>query len=149
MRLGLLPCFWLASLVIYGWARRDFGGPVAAIATGLFTLLPPVLAHAGLATTDMALAACLTLAFFALLLWAAAPTWQRSVLLGAAAGLAAISTFTAMKHKRLNPILSGTDIASLRKVLNAKPWYTRITPTERVGGLILYNIPPGYQPPEQ
>src|SRR5207247_2150888 len=62
MRLGLLPCFWLASLVVYGWARRDFGAPEAAIAAGLFTLLPPVLAHAGLATTDMALAACLTLA---------------------------------------------------------------------------------------
>jgi hypothetical protein len=58
MRLGTLPFFWLACFVIFLWARRDFGKPVAVLATALFTLIPSVLAHAGLATTDMALTAC-------------------------------------------------------------------------------------------
>ena len=58
MRLGILPFFWLACLVVFLWARRISGAPVAVIATGLFTMIPTVLAHAGLATTDMALAAC-------------------------------------------------------------------------------------------
>jgi 4-amino-4-deoxy-L-arabinose transferase-like glycosyltransferase len=38
---------------------------VAVLAAGLFTLVPTVLAHAGLATTDMPLTACLSGAFFA------------------------------------------------------------------------------------
>ena len=96
MRLGILPFFLLASLVVYFWARHHFGNSVAAVATALFSLLPPVLAHAGLATTDMALAACLGAAFFALVLWAEAPTWKRSGLLGVTAALAALSKFTAL-----------------------------------------------------
>lgn len=96
MRFGVLPFFVLAGLVVYFWARRHFGAAVAAVSTGLFTLLPPVLAHAGLATTDMPLAACLAAAFFSLLLWAEQPTWKHSLLLGCATALAVVSKFTAL-----------------------------------------------------
>src|SRR5271169_611950 len=98
MRLGILPFFLLAAAVVYLWARRHFGNAVAAVATGLFTLLPPVLAHAGLATTDMPLTGCLAAAFFALMLWAEAPTWQHSLLLGLATALAVVSKFTALGY---------------------------------------------------
>ena len=70
MRLGILPFFVVAAFVVWLWARRYFGGAAAALAAGLFTLVPTVLAHAGVATTDMPLTACLSAAFFALLLWA-------------------------------------------------------------------------------
>ena len=96
MRFGILPFFVLAACVVWLWARRHFGNAVAALATGLFTLAPTVLAHAGVATTDMALTACLSAAFFALLLWAEEPTWQHSLLLGAATALAVVSKFTAL-----------------------------------------------------
>src|ERR1039457_5335663 len=96
MRFGILPFFVLAACVVWLWARRHFGNAVAALATGLFTLEPTVLAHAGVATTDMALTACLSAAFFALLLWAEEPTWQHSLLLGAATALAVVSKFTAL-----------------------------------------------------
>jgi 4-amino-4-deoxy-L-arabinose transferase-like glycosyltransferase len=69
---------------------------VAVIATGLFTMIPTVLAHAGLATTDMALAACLAAAFYALVLWAETPVWKHSLLLGVTTALAALSKFTAL-----------------------------------------------------
>jgi len=95
-RLGILPFFLLACLVVYFWARHHFGNSAAVLATGLFTLLPPVLAHAGLATTDMALAACLGAAFFSLVLWAEKPTLPRTLLLGASTALAALSKFTAL-----------------------------------------------------
>jgi hypothetical protein len=95
-RLGVLPFFLLACLVVYVWARHHFGNSTAVLATGLFTLIPPVLAHAGLATTDMALTACLGAAFFSLVLWAEKPTLPRTLLLGAAAALAALSKFTAL-----------------------------------------------------
>src|SRR5579871_2235257 len=46
-RLGILPFFWIATLVVYLWAKRYFGEPSAAISVLLFTFLPSVLAHAG------------------------------------------------------------------------------------------------------
>ncbi len=95
-RLGILPFFILACLVVYFWARRYFGNPVAVVATGLFTLLPSVLAHAGLATTDMALTACLGAAFLSLLVWVQKPSLQHSLLFGAATALAVLSKFTAL-----------------------------------------------------
>jgi len=73
MRLGILPFFVVAAGVVWLWARRYFGNAAAVLATGLFTLAPTVLAHGGMATTDMPLTACLSAAFFALLLWARRP----------------------------------------------------------------------------
>ena len=96
MRLGILPFFWLACLVVFLWARRISGAPVAVIATGLFTMIPTVLAHAGLATTDMALAACLGAAFYSLLLWAETHSWKYGLLLGVATAFAALSKFTTL-----------------------------------------------------
>ena len=96
MRLGVLPFFFLGCLVVYFWSARFFGKPVAVMATGLFTLLPPVLAHAGLATTDMALASCLGLAFLALLRWAEHPALPQSLGLGFATALMVLSKFTAL-----------------------------------------------------
>jgi hypothetical protein len=96
MRLGVLPFFVLASLVTFFWTRRYFGDTTAAIATAIFTLIPTVLAHAGLATTDMALTACLALAFFTLLRWAEEPTIARAAIAGFSCGLAALSKFTAL-----------------------------------------------------
>jgi hypothetical protein len=60
--------------------------------------VPTVLAHAGLATTDMPLTACLAAAFTAMLLWVEEPTWKHSVLFGLATGLAVTSKFTALGY---------------------------------------------------
>ena len=98
VRLGVLPFFLLGCFVVYSWARRYFGQTAAALATGLFTLVPPVLAHAGLGNTDMALASCLSAAFLALIFWAEDPTWKRTVVLGVAVALAVLSRFTAMGY---------------------------------------------------
>jgi hypothetical protein len=91
MRLGILPFFWLACAVVFVWSR-------SYLAVALFTLTPPVLAHAGLACTDMAVAACLGAAFLALVRWAGSPNWTRGGLLGVAAALAALSKFTALLY---------------------------------------------------
>jgi hypothetical protein len=96
MRAGVLPFFVLACLVVFFWARRDFGGPVAVVAAGLFTLLPPVLAHAGLACTDMALAATMGAAFLTVVVWAGNPTWQNSLWLGLASAATVLSKFTSI-----------------------------------------------------
>ena len=98
MRLGILPFFAVAAFVVWLWARRYFGDAAAVLAAGMFTLVPTVLAHAGVATTDMPLTACLTAAFFSLLLWCEEPTWKHSLLLGATTALAAVSKFTALGY---------------------------------------------------
>ncbi len=95
-RLGVLPFFWIACLAVYFWARRSFGNPAAVVAAGLFSFLPPILGHAGLGTTDMALTAFLGTAFAALLAWSQSPTLRRSALLGLAGGLAVLSKFSSL-----------------------------------------------------
>jgi hypothetical protein len=97
-RAGVLLFFFLACFVVYAWARRDFGKPIAVIAVGLFTFIPSVLAHGSVGCTDMALTATLGAAFYALVLWAKDPTWKRTIILSAAVAAAILSRFTAMGY---------------------------------------------------
>ncbi len=98
MRLGILPFFWLACATVYLWTRRQFASGVALLAVTLFTLLPPVLAHAGIACTDMALTGCLGAAFLSLIVWTESPTWPFAALLGFTTALAVLSKFTALLY---------------------------------------------------
>jgi len=68
----------------------------AAIATAFLVTNPNVLAHAGLATTDIACAATTTLALFAGAWWIDQPTWRRSALFGAAIGAAVASRLSSI-----------------------------------------------------
>jgi 4-amino-4-deoxy-L-arabinose transferase-like glycosyltransferase len=64
------------------------------MAVALYTAHPLILGHAGLVTTDMAVAATLPLALFALDLFLEKPSWRRTMLLGVAVGLGSLSKFT-------------------------------------------------------
>jgi len=95
-RAGILPFFVLAALVVFVWARQLFDAGVAIVALVLFTTTPAVLAHAGLATTDMAVTAGLASALY---VWTAAPTSSavtRALLLGVALGLAILTKLTSL-----------------------------------------------------
>jgi hypothetical protein len=95
-RAGILPFFWIASAVVFLWGRRTAGPPGALAATLLFTTLPPVLAHSGLITTDMAATAWIGAAALASLYWVERPDRRRTIMLGAALGLACLSKFSAL-----------------------------------------------------
>ncbi len=95
-RLGILPFFWIGAAVVFQWARRYYGPQTAALATLLFTFLPPVLAHAGLATTDMALTAFTLAAFYSALVFAERPGVGNGLMLGATCALAVLSKFSAL-----------------------------------------------------
>jgi hypothetical protein len=95
-RLGTLPFFWIACFVVYWWGKRCFGAAVGALAVFLFSFLPPVLAHAGLATTDMALTAFLGAAFLSGLVWTEQPTLVHAIWLGASSGLMVLSKFSCL-----------------------------------------------------
>ena len=95
-RLGILPFFWIACAAVYVWGRRLFGRAVAVLGLFLFTFLPPVLAHAGLATTDMALTGTLAAAFVAGIGWLERPSVKAAAAFGALTGLMTVSKFSGL-----------------------------------------------------
>jgi hypothetical protein len=95
-RMGTLPFFWAACLVVYLWGKRYLGEPGTAFAVLCFTFLPPILAHAGLATTDMALTATVSASFLAAMVWLDRPGPAHSLLLGVITGLTVLSKFSAL-----------------------------------------------------
>ena len=95
-RLGILPFFWIACAVVYIWSARYFSKALAVVALFLFTFTPAVLAHAGLATTDMALTGFLTAAFLSGLIWTEKPGTSTAALFGVCTGLAVLSKFTTL-----------------------------------------------------
>jgi hypothetical protein len=97
-RRGVLPFLALLIVLVWWTARRTFGGGegaglAAAIAVAT---LPPVLAHAGLATTDVAAAATYLLAFLLLLRWLEAPSRARAAALGVGFGLAFVTKMSVV-----------------------------------------------------
>lgn len=95
-RHGELVFFVLLVLVVWLWARSLVGDAGAAVATLLLVANPSVLAHAGLATTDIACAATMTLALFLAARWVDAPSLGRALAFGAGAGLAVGSRLSAL-----------------------------------------------------
>ena len=93
-----MPNLLFVAMAIVGvalWARHLFTPAAGLLAALMFASLPPVLAHGGLATTDMALTATLIVALYALTLLLEEPTWPRAIALGVAvaAGLLAKYSF--------------------------------------------------------
>ncbi len=107
-RLGILPFFWIACAAVYGWGKRYFGPAVAATAVFLFSFLPPVLAHSGLATTDMALTAMMAVAFVTGMVWIEHPTWRNGALFGAAGGLMVLAKLSSLPYF---PVSAGLALA--------------------------------------
>ncbi len=96
-RLGILPFFWITCWIAYSCTRWISGSaPAAVLAVFLVTMTPTILAHAGLATTDMGLTAMLLLAVYTGWRWLEEPNWWRAAALGASTGLAVLSKFSTL-----------------------------------------------------
>lgn len=107
-RLGTLP--WLAVLLLatWLWARRltDSEGE-ALLAVLLVASVPPILGHAALATLDVAAAATVLLALYALQCWLDSSRWRDAVFAGVAAGIAVGSKFSAVPFLILGFVVLG------------------------------------------
>jgi hypothetical protein len=95
-RVGMLPFLWIAAAAVYLFALKLGGRAEAAAATLFFTLLPPVLAHAGVATTDMGVTAFIGAAFVAGLFLVEKPSLARAGAFGAMLALALLSKLSAL-----------------------------------------------------
>ena len=93
-RTGNLFFLALAIATAALWASH-LGGEVAGIIAALIVAsLPPMLAHAGIATTDLAAAATIPFALYALTRWLDAPIRRRAVVLGIAIGIGLLAKFS-------------------------------------------------------
>jgi hypothetical protein len=74
------------------------GKLAAVVAVLVYTTIPPILAHAGLATTDMAVGVMTPAAALAGIGWAERPDRRRSLAFGALLALACVSKFSALLY---------------------------------------------------
>ena len=95
-RLGILPFFIFACLIVWLWSDRLFGATAALIATTLLTTTPSILADSSIATTDMAIVATLPAALYCALRWFQRPKAGPAALFGLATGLALLSKMSAV-----------------------------------------------------
>nr|MDQ3283755.1 glycosyltransferase family 39 protein [Acidobacteriota bacterium] len=93
-RAGNLPFFLLALSIVFLWTRRIAGNSAALLATAFFTALPPILGHAGLATTDVPAAATIAAALYAFELWLDDRSWKRTLTLAIAVGAGLCGKFS-------------------------------------------------------
>ncbi len=92
-RMGNLLFLAIALLCTIAWGLRS-GRGVALLAAATLASMPPILGHAGLATTDMAVAAMLPLALLAFDRWLRERTIANALLLGLAIGLGVLAKFS-------------------------------------------------------
>lgn len=95
-RRGTLPFLALLITLTFWLGRRLFDDAVGLLAAAAVSLVPAVLGHAGMATTDVAAAATFLLALVTLLRWLEAPTHARAIALGAAFGLAFVTKMSVL-----------------------------------------------------
>ncbi len=96
-RMGTLPFFWITCGVAFLCTRWISGTSSAAvIAVFIVTMTPTVLAHAGLATTDMGLTAMLLLAVYTGWRWTEEPIAWRAAAFGTSTGLAVLAKFSTI-----------------------------------------------------
>lgn len=93
-RSGMLPFLAIEILLVFLWARREFGDFAGVLAAALLSTLPIVLAFAGLAYTDLPASCMQFAAFYAFSTWLDQPTARSSTWLGLAVGFALLSKFT-------------------------------------------------------
>src|SRR5260370_23176674 len=94
VRRGNLVFLLLMLIAVFLWTHREFGDAAALIALALVSTLPPILAHASIATTDLAVTAMLPVALLAAMTWIERPSLLRTILLGAVIGAGLLSKFS-------------------------------------------------------
>ncbi len=95
-RIGILPYFIIATVVVFLWTKHLYGPPAGLLAAAIFTQLPTILAHSSVATTDVALTAMFCWSLYAFTLWLEHPDWRTAANFGVATGLALAAKFSTI-----------------------------------------------------
>ncbi|MDP3791547.1 MAG: glycosyltransferase family 39 protein [Candidatus Omnitrophota bacterium] len=86
----------LCGLLLFVWAKALWGEKAALLSLFLYSSSPEMLAHSGLATTDMIAAFFILLSCYTFWLFLKEPSMKNAVLAGLALGLAQLSKYTAI-----------------------------------------------------
>jgi len=126
---GRLPVVGLGmalALLVWHWARRLYGEEAGLVALAGCAFCPSLIAHAHLATTDVAFALAATAALYLAQRWLERPRLPALLAAGAALGLAQLTKFSAVL---LYPVLLLLAVAALvrgeRFPLRDRPDVTR------------------------
>lgn len=95
-RLGELPFFLVLCVAVAAWGRRLFGDAGAALSVLFVATNPTLLAHAGLATLDMAPSAMMVVSLYAYARWVERFRVRDALLLGLALGISAVTKFSVI-----------------------------------------------------
>jgi len=107
-RLGTLPFLALLIFSTWLWGRRLFSSPGAALLSVLLLVsVPPVLGNAALASLDVAAAATILLALFALQRWIYSALPRDAAWFGLASGLAVATKFSSVPFIGLGVLTLG------------------------------------------
>lgn len=110
---GRLPVVGLGmalALLVWHWARRLYGEEAGLVALAGCAFCPSLIAHAHLATTDVAFALAATAALYLAQRWLERPRLPALLAAGAALGLAQLTKFSAVL---LYPVLLALAVAAL------------------------------------
>ena len=150
-RMGVLPFFVLACVLVWLWSKRLFGKTTALVSVLLFTTLPPILAHSGLATTDMAATAFLLASAYTFTLWLERPGRKQTALFGLSVALAMLSKFSVLLFLPVCMLVTALLYwlgARARKKAAGPPqktWWPRATSLAWAAALALLVIWAGYR----
>jgi hypothetical protein len=97
-RLGELPFFLILLCTTWLWARRMADERVAAMAVVFVCTNPNVLAHAGVAGTDIGPSALMPAALLAWTIWLERVTMTRSVMLGVLVAACGLTKFNGVAY---------------------------------------------------
>ena len=97
-RIGNLVFLPILVMYVYCWAALLYGPVAGFAAVLLITFSPTVLAHAGLATTDLSITALLIAVAYHLFVWVQAPTASSAAAAGFWSGLALLAKYSATAY---------------------------------------------------
>lgn len=129
---ALMTAFSVATgLLVFCWARRLFGTRAGFFSLGLYALCPNVLAHAPLATSDMAAVFFFLATLGAFWRHLAAPTWRNGALSAVVLGLACVAKYSAVLLPPMMMLLLAWRIA--REPAGSRMRWGRLVPLTIAG----------------
>lgn len=106
----------LCGLLVFIWARSLYGDKAGLFGLFLYCLSPNILAHAGLATTDMIAAFFILLSVYAFWLFLCDSSFRNMIFAGLCLGLAQLSKYNAVFLYPIFSVLSLFEIAAISKL---------------------------------
>jgi hypothetical protein len=105
-RLGELPFLILLCVAAWKWGRRLLGEAGGALTVLLVVTNPNILAHAGLATTDIGITATMAAALYSYVNWTGDRTRRNAIWFGVWMALATLTKFSALPFIGLTILLA-------------------------------------------